>query len=441
MEWEIGLALLLGTLFLGMPIAFSLPLIGFVGLATHRDPERALNLLGATYFEEAQSQTLHVVPLFILMGNFIVQSGIARELYSAANAWLRHRRGGLAMATVVACGGFASVCGSSLATTATMAKISLPAMREYGYSDRLAAGSIAAGGTLGILIPPSVILIIYGILTAKDGGDIGALFIAGLIPGLLGVIGYMLAVRLSMAITGERHAEQEKLPLRERFGALKNVIWALGLFVFVLGGIYTGAFTATEAAGMGAAGAMLLTIVRRKLAFRETLTTLFDSAKTTAVMFFIYFGAVYFQKFLTFTSIGSDIETFIQSLGAGPYEIILMLVIMYVILGALLESLSMIVLTVPILYPIIQNTPGFAEAGFDLIWFGIFVVVVTELSFITPPIGLNVFVMRTVAPNIPLARIFAGVMPFVAVDLVRLGILIALPFLATWLPETMAQSG
>ena len=429
-DWPLGIAILMAMLFAGIPIAFAMTIVGFIGVAAFIGVDKAFLLLGRSFFEEGQSHTLSVVPLFLLMGNLIVQSGIAQELYSAANAWLRHRKGGLAMATIVACGGFSSVCGSSLATTATMAKISLPAMRKYGYSDRLAAGSIAAGGTLGILIPPSVILIIYGILT---GQDIGKLFVAGLLPGLLGVIGYLIAVRLSLLITGEKLPTQEKLPLIERIRALKGVFWALALFTFILGGIYLGAFTTTEAAGMGAAGALGLTALRGKLTWKDTLDTLFDTAKTTAVMFFILFGALYFKNYMTFAGIGSDITNWINSLGAGPYEIILLLVVMYVIMGALLESLSMIILTVPILYPIVEGL------GFDLIWFGIFVVVVTELSFITPPIGLNVFVMRTVAPDIPLGRIFAGVMPFVAIDLVRLAILIAVPGLALWIPYSMAS--
>lgn len=428
MAWPVGMALLMALIFAGVPIAFAMTAVGLAGVVSIIGLSPALSLIGQVYFDTGRSYTLSVVPLFLLMGNLVVQSGVASDLYDSANAWLRHRKGGLAMATIVACGGFSSVCGSSLATTATMARISLPAMRRYGYSDRLAASSIAAGGTLGILIPPSVILVIYGILTQQN---IGKLFLAGLLPGLIGVLGYILAVRLSLLVYREHLETQEKLPLIDRFRALSGVIWALGLFVVVLGGIYIGIFTATEAAGMGAAGAFLLTAMRGRLTLRETLTTLFDTAKTTAVMFFILFGALYFLNYVNFSGLTGDLRQWINALGVGPYPVIFMIVLMYLVLGCLLESISMITLTVPILFPIVTGL------GFDPIWFGIFVVIATELSFITPPIGMNVFVLRTVAPEIPIERIFAGILPFVAVDVVRLGLLIAIPSMALLIPNSM----
>ncbi|WP_136659243.1 TRAP transporter large permease [Nitratireductor sp. XY-223] len=428
MEWPIGVALLLVLIFAGVPIAFAMAAIGFVGVASIIGINPALTLVGQVYFDSGRSYTLSVVPLFLLMGNLVVQSGVAGDLYTAANAWLRHRKGGLAMATIVACGGFSSVCGSSLATTATMARISLPAMRRYGYSDRLAASSIAAGGTLGILIPPSVILVIYGILTQQN---IGALFLAGILPGIVGVLGYIIAVRLSLVVHKERLETQPKLPLVERLLALKGVGWALFLFVFVLGGIYVGIFTATEAAGMGAGGALLLTLVRGRLTLRDTLATLFDTAKTTAVMFFILFGALYFLNYVNFSGLTGDLRSWIGALGAGPYAVIAMIIVIYLVLGCLLESLSMVTLTVPILFPIVVGL------GFDPIWFGIFVIIATELSFITPPIGMNVFVMRSVAPEIPIEKIFAGIIPFVAMDVVRLVLLIAVPSLALIIPNSM----
>ena len=428
MDWPLGLLILMALLLTGAPIAFAMALVGLVGVASIIGLEPALAMFGQTWFDGARSYTLSVVPLFVLMGNLVVQSGVAQELYDAANAWLKHRRGGLAMATVVACGGFASVCGSSLATTATMARISLPAMRRHGYSDRLASASVAAGGTLGILIPPSVILVIYGILTQQD---IGKLFLAGLLPGLAGVVLYMLAVRASLVLHGETVEAEPRPPLRERLRALKGVSGALGLFVFVLGGIYLGVFTATEAAGMGAFGAFALTAARGRLGWRETLATLFDTARTTAVMFFVLFGALTFLNFVNLSGLTSDLRVWVGALGAGPYAVILMMVALYLALGCLLESLSMVILTVPILFPIAT------AAGFDPIWFGIFVVVATELSFITPPVGMNVFVMRVVAPEVPIGRIFAGLVPFVGADLLRLLLLILLPGLALWIPNTM----
>lgn len=428
MDWPIGVALLLGLIFCGVPIAFAMAGVGLVGVASIIGWTPTLSLIGQTYFDGGRSYTLSVVPLFLLMGNLVVQSGVAAELFKAANAWLGHRKGGLAMATIVACGGFSSVCGSSLATTATMARIALPEMRRFGYSDRLASSSIASGGTLGILIPPSVILVIYGILTQQN---IGMLFLAGLLPGLVGIVFYIFAVRLSLVMYKEELAVQPKLPLIERFRALKGVFWALALFVFVLGGIYVGAFTATEAAGMGAGGAFLLTAARGRLTLRDTLATLFDTAKTTAVMFFILFGALFFLNYVNFSGLTTDLREWINLLGVGPYQVIFSIVIIYLILGCLLESLSMVTLTVPIFFPIVVGL------GFDPIWFGIFVVIATELSYITPPIGMNIFVMRSVAPEVPIERIYAGVVPFVAVDIVRLALLIFVPGLALIIPQSM----
>jgi tripartite ATP-independent transporter DctM subunit len=428
MEWYLGLAILMALIFVGVPIAFAMAAVGFFGVASIIGLPPAFHLVGQVYFDSGRSYTLSVVPLFLLMGNLIVQAGIASDMYTAANAWLRHRKGGLAMATIVACGGFSSVCGSSLATTATMARVSLPAMRRFGYSDRLATSSIAAGGTLGILIPPSVILVIYGILTQQN---IGALFLAGILPGLVGVIGYMLAVRLSLFMFKEDLEVQSKLPLIERIKALRGVSWALLLFVCVLGGIYLGVFTATEAAGIGAGGALVLTAMRGKLTYRETLNTLFETAKTTAVMFFILFGALYFLNYVNISGLTADLRTWVNALGVGPYAIITMIVLIYLVLGCLLESLSMVTLTVPVLFPIVTGL------GFDPIWFGIFVIIVTEMSFITPPIGMNVFVMRSVAPEVPVEKIFVGVVPFVAMDVVRLILLIAVPGLALIIPYSM----
>lgn len=428
MSWPIGLMVLFGLLFAGIPISFSLVIVGVLGVASIIGVDPAMAMLGQVFFDSARSYTLSVVPLFLLMGNLIVQSGVADEIYDAAYAWLRHRRGGLAMATIAACGGFGSVCGSSLATAATMGRIALPAMRRHGYSDSLATGAIAAGGTLGIIIPPSVILVIYGILTQQD---IGKLFLAGLIPGLMGVIGYMLAVRLSLWMRPEQLVSEEKLPLAARIAALTGVLPAMALFAFVLGGIYLGAFTATEAAGMGAAGALILTAIRGKLTLRATLTTLFDTGKTTAAMFFILIGALYFMNYVNLSGLSTDMRRFVLALDLPPVGVIILIGIMLLILGALLESLSMVMLVVPVLFPIVT------QLGYDPIWFGIFIVVAAELSYITPPMGMNVFVLRVVARDVPVGQIFAGVTPFVLMDLVRLALLVAVPWLVLVIPNSM----
>ncbi|ORE95639.1 TRAP dicarboxylate transporter subunit DctM [Stappia sp. 22II-S9-Z10] len=427
MDWPYGMAILVALMMMGVPIAFAMMAVGVGGVASIIGIGPALSLLGQTYFDNARNYSLSVLPLFLMMGNFVMQSGIAGDLYTAAHAWLRHRRGGLAMATIVACGGFSSVCGSSLATAATMSKIALPSMRRFGYPDSLSTASIAAGGTLGILIPPSVILIFYGIMTSQD---IGALFLAGVVPGLVGVVLYVAAVRIAIAAGGIELPREEPLPLGQRIRALKGVSGALLLFAFVMGGIYFGVFTVTEAAGCGAAGALVLTIARGRLAPRETFATLFETAKMTAMMFFILFGALTFANYVTLSGMTTDLR---EALGllSSPLAIIVTMFGIYIVLGCVLESLSMIVLTVPIFYPVAQ------AAGFDLVWFGIFVVVATEISYITPPVGMNAFVLTSVNKGLKLGTVFRGLVPFVAMDMVRVALLIAVPGLALFLPGTM----
>lgn len=419
-HWPVGMAILAFLLFMGVPIAFALTGVGLVGVVSIIGWSGSLSLLGSVFFDNGRDYTLSVLPLFLLMGNFVVQSGIASELYTSAYAWLRHRKGGLATATVVACGAFSSVCGSSLATAATMTQIALPSMRRYGYPDQLSTASIAAGGTLGILIPPSVILVFYGILTQQD---IGRLFLAGLIPGVIGIIGYSIAVRLTLKFRGIDLPTEPKLPLIDRIRALKGTAGALVLFAFVMGGIYLGVFTPTESAGMGAGGALLLVILKRKFSIDATLSVLFDTMKTTAMMFFILFGALTFTNYVNMSGMTTDIQTMITGLTSSPMGFILIVFCIYLVLGCVLESLSMIMLTVPVFYPIA------ASLGIDLIWFGIFVVMVTEISYITPPVGMNAFVLRTVAPDVRLGTIFKGLAPFVAMDVLRVGLLTAAPIL------------
>ncbi|WP_339108372.1 TRAP transporter large permease [Thioclava sp. GXIMD4216] len=419
-HWPVGLAILIVLLLAGVPIAFALAGVGLVGVAMIIGWTPALSLIGSAFFDNGREYSLSVLPLFLMMGNFVVQSGIASELYNSAYAWLRHRKGGLAMATVVACGAFSSVCGSSMATAATMTRISLPSMRRFGYPDRLSTASIAAGGTLGILIPPSVILVFYGIMTQQD---IGKLFLAGIIPGLIGIVGYALAVKISIGMRGIDLPVETKLPLIERFRALKGTAGALVLFVFVMGGIYLGVFTPTESAGMGAAGALLLVVVSGKFTWGGLLNVLYDTMKTTAMMFFILFGALSFTNYVNMSGMTGDIQNWLSVFGGSPVAMILAILVIYLVLGCMLEGLSMIMLTVPVFYPIV------AAQGFDLIWFGIFVVVITEISYITPPVGMNAFVLRSVVPDVRLGTIFRGLLPFVAMDIVRIGLIIAFPSL------------
>lgn len=426
-EWEIGIAVLFALLLLGVPISFALALVGTVGTASIIGINPALSLLGQTYAENSRSYTLSILPLFLMMGNFVVQSGIAQDLYTAAYAWLRHKRGGLAIATVVACGGFSSVCGSSLATASTMAKIAMPSMRRFSYPDHLSTASIAAGGTLGILIPPSVILVFYGIMTQQD---IGKLFLAGILPGILGVLLYALAVRISVARLQTDLPVEPKLPLFERIRALKGITGALGLFVFVMGGIYLGVFTPTESAGMGAGGAFLLALVQGRLTLQDTMNTLYETARTTAMMFFILFGALTFANYVNLSGMTRDVQSLVMSIN-DPLLALLAITAIYLLLGCVLEGLSMITLTVPIFYPIVS------ALGYDLIWFGIFVVIVTEVSYITPPVGLNAFVLRAVVKDVPLGTIFRGLTPFLAVDVLRVALIVAFPIIVLLIPNMM----
>ncbi len=426
--WLPGLLILLLLIALGLPVAFAMGLVGFFGVASVIGTGPAFSMLGQTTFDTGLSYTLSVVPLFILMGNFIVKAGMADELYRASYAFLGHRRGGLAMATTMACGGFSAVCGSSLATAATMARVAMPSMRRFGYSDRLAAGVIASGGTLGILIPPSVILIIYGILTQQN---IGQLFLAGLIPGILGIIGYMIAVRIHILFNPNDGPAAPPMPMRERFQALWGVWSVLALFLVVVGGIYLGVFTSTEAAGIGAFGAFLIALARRRLSIPVLWEVLVDSARTTAMMFAILIGAVLFSNFVNLAGLPRDLLGWLTASPMAPLTIILVILAMYLVMGAVLESLSMILLTVPIFYPVVEGL------GFDLIWFGIIVVVAVEISLITPPIGMNVFVLKSVLRDVPTGTIFKGVIPFVLIDVVRLLLLVFVPSLVLFLPSTM----
>ena len=427
-DWVLGVAALLALIALGVPIAFATTIVALIGIIALIGTAPALAMLGQVFYDNGMSYTLSVMPLFVLMGNFVLKAGLADDLYEAVNAWLRHYRGGLAMATVVACGGFASVCGSSLATAATMARVSMPSMRRYGYSDSLATGTIAAGGTLGILIPPSIVLVLYGVITQSD---IGKLFLAGILPGIVGILGYVIAVRISLLISGEHSEKIAPLPWIARVRATKGVVGVLALFACVMGGIYFGVFTATEAAGVGAFGAFLLTLARRRLDLATLYEILVDTARMTAMLFFILFGALLFSNYVNLAGMPGDLTDWIMLLGAHPTLVILMILVIYLVLGAVLESISMMLLTVPVFFPVVTGL------GVDPIWFGIFVVVAIEISLITPPVGLNVFVLKAIIPDVPTGTVFRGVVPFIVMDILRILLLIAVPSLALVIPSTM----
>ncbi len=424
-EALVGLAALLALAFLRVPIAFAMLMTGFAGMAWVGSMRGALANVGQTAFDAAISYELSVVPLFVLMGNFVARAKLAEELYDASNAFLGHRKGGLAMATVVACGGFSAICGSSLATAATMAKVAMPSMRRYGYDDGLASGSIAAGGTLGILIPPSVVLVIYGILTQTS---IGKLFAAGVVPGVVAVLFYLAAVRYTTWRRPEAGPAGERMDGAARIAALRRVWGVLMLFALVMGGIYGGVFSPTEAAGIGAAGAFFFAIQRKALTLRSLFDILLESATTTAMLFTVLIGALVFANFINLTDFPPALLELAGQFRETPWVVILAILAIYVALGTVFESMSMVLLTVPIFFPLVM------ELGYDPVWFGIIVVVVTEISLITPPVGLNVFVLRGVLPDVRTGTIFRGVTPFWVADLFRLAILVGLPWLTLWLP-------
>ena len=435
-ESLIAFAILLALIALKLPIAFAMGLVGFFGFGLAIGWNPAFAMIATVTYETGLSYGLSVVPLFVLMGNFVARAGLSDDLYRASHTFLGHRRGGLAMATIVACGGFSAVCGSSLATAATMSKVAMPPMRKYGYSDALASGSIAAGGTLGILIPPSVILVIYGIMTESD---IGKLFIAGIVPGLLGIVFYMAAVKVSVMLNPNAGPPAKASSWQERFSALRNVWGVIGLFVLVIGGIYGGVFTPTEAAGIGASGAFLFALLRKKLTLSVLYEVLLDSVRTTSMIFLVLIGALIFSNYINIAGLPDELSSWVSNLDLSPMFVVLAIVLVYVVLGCVLESLSMILLTVPVFYPLILalDFGGAVPPEMVLIWFGIVVVVITEISLITPPIGLNVFVLRGVLNDVSLGTIFKGVTPFWVSDIFRLILLIFVPAITLWLPGAM----
>ena len=430
--WEaagLGFLGVFALMLLGMPIAFAMLLVGLGGLWLQMGEGTAMGMIGQMPINSTMSYELSVVPMFILMGVLVSRSGMSGDLYRLCHGFLGHRRGGLAMATVLACGGFSAVCGSSIATAATMGKVAMPEMRRYGYHDGIAAASIAAGGTLGILIPPSVILVLYGIAT---GTDIGALFIAGVVPGIVAVLLYVATVWAVARIDPASTPAAPRVGWRERLRHGRSVGPIALLFVLIIGGLYQGVFTPTEAAGVGAAGALLFAIWRRSIGPRSLLDALVETVITTASLFLVLIGALVFSNFVNLAGLPQALSSLMTELGLSAFGVILVILLIYLILGMFMESLSMILLTVPIFFPVVT------AQGFDPIWFGIFAVMVTELSLITPPVGLNLFVIKGVIADLPIATVYRGIVPFVVADLVRIGLLIAFPALALYLPRLAA---
>ncbi len=413
---------------LRVPLAFAMGLVGFVGLGLVRGWVPTLANAAQVVYDTGFAYTLSVVPLFILMGNFVARAGLAHELFAAAYAFIGHLRGGLAHATVLACAGFGSICGSSIATAATMSKVAYPPMKQLGYADYLSTGVIAAGGTLGIMIPPSTILVIYGIVTETN---IGHLFAAGVLPGLLCAGLLMAGVAWITWRDPQAGPAGERTPWRQRWRALRD-IWGVALLVVVvLGGIYGGVFTATEGAGIGASGAFFFALARRALTWRVLYQVLVESARTTAMLFTILIAAMLFSGFVNFTSMPGDLKDWILSQGFSPLMVVGAMMLIYVVLGTIMEELSMVLLTIPVFFPIVTGI------GFDPVWFGVLIVLVVQIGLISPPVGMNLFVLNALLKDVRLGDIFRGVWLFVLMLVLALVLVLEFQPLALWLPGFM----
>lgn len=414
-------------LILTVPIGFAMGICGLAGMSMIIGFGPSLSLFGTTVYETTVTYDLSIVPLFVLMGAVAARSGLSQELYGAFNAWFGAFRGGLALATVGACGAFAAICGSSVATAATMSKVALPEMKRYNYDESLATGSVAAGGIIGILIPPSVVLVLYGVLTETSIGD---LFIAGFLPGVLTIVGFMLVVVVMTRIYPTIGPAGEQATFAEKFAALGRTWAIILLFALVIGGIYFGVFTPTEAAGIGAVGAFVISALRGRLTFTNIREALMETVTTTAMIFTILIGALTLNNLMVFSGIAGALSGFVSGLDMHPMAVMAVILLIYLVMGCFLDALAMILLTVPIFFPIITNL------GFDPIWFGIIVVMVVELGLITPPIGMNVFVIKGMAPDVRLSSIYKGVIPFVIAQLILIVLVFFIPDIALWLPET-----
>jgi len=423
-----GLAAFLLLALMRVPMAFAMGIVGFFGFAYKVNFAAAAAMIGQTTYETGLAYTLSVIPLFILMGNFVVRARMSEELYHAAYTFLGHRRGGLAMSTIVACAGFGAICGSSIATAATFSKVAYPPMRKYGYKDVLAAGSIAAGGTLGILIPPSTIMVIYGIMTETN---IGKLFIGGILPGIVATALLCLAVVWMTWRDPEAGPPGERSPWAARVVALKRVWAVVALFVLVIGGIYAGLFTATEGAGIGAGGAFAFALARRALTWKALLEVLVESVRTTSMLFMILIGALIFANFVNYTTMPADLKDFALRFKDTPWMAVAAICVIYVVLGTAMEELSMILLTVPLFFPVVT------ALGYDPVWFGIVIVIVVQIGLISPPVGMNIFVVKNLLRSLSIGTVFRGVIPFNFALVALLAIVVAWPQLATFLPRFM----
>jgi tripartite ATP-independent transporter DctM subunit len=430
----IGFAALLVLLALRIPIGVAMLTVGMIGYISISGLPALLNHLKTDMYWRFTTYDLSVVPLFVLMGQFAAKAGLSHALFRAANVWLGHHRGGIAMAAVGGCAGFGAISGSSLATAATMGQVALPELKRYNYAGSLATGALAAGGTLGILIPPSVVLIIYAIIVEAN---IVTLFQAAFIPGILATLGYIAAIAIMVRINPAAGPAGPRASGKERWEAVLDIWPVLVIFVLVMGGIYFGFFTPTEGAGVGVVGTFLIAITRGGMRWEGFVDALLGAAGTTALIFLILLGAAMFNAFLGFSRLPFFAAEFFKTSGFAPMTVLLAMVVLFILLGFVMDSLSMILLTVPIFWPIIAVLDFGLQPDDLKLWFGIIALIVVEVGLITPPVGLNVFVINSMAKDVPMIETFKGVFPFLLSDAIRVALIIFFPIIALILPQLL----
>ncbi len=409
---------------LRMPIGLAMLIIGGAGTILISGPLPVLSLAKTSAWHLFSNYSLSVIPLFLLMGNFASKAGMSEALFKFAGSCLGHKKGGVAMAAVGACAGFGAICGSSLATAATMGKVALPELRRLGYSGALSTGALAAGGTLGILIPPSVILIIYSILTEQN---IAKMFLCAFIPGILAAIGYIIAISIYVRLNNKAGPTRKRVPWKTRFNLFKNIWHIILIFVVMIGGIYLGLFTPTEGAAIGAAGTGLIAVIKKSFNFDAFIEVIESTAVTTGMIFFVLLGAEFFNSFIALTQLPNLLTEFSSENNLKPLVIVACIMILYLLLGCLMDSLAMILLTIPVFFPLVMSLDFGLSPEETAIWFGILTLVVVEVGLITPPVGLNVFIINKMARDVPIIETFKGIVPFLISDVIRIILLFIFP--------------
>ena len=430
-----GFGVMLVLLALRIPIGVAMLTVGIVGYVTIAGENALFSYLKTETYWRFTTETLSVVPLFLLMGQFAAKAGLSQALFAAAYTWLGHFRGGIAMAAVGGCAGFGAISGSSLATSATMGQVALPELKRFNYSGALATGSLAAGGTLGILIPPSVVLIIYAVMVEAN---VATLFQAAFIPGILAALGYIAVIAIIVRINPKAGPAGERATRAQKWTALLEIWPVLVIFILVMGGIYFGIFTPTEGAGIGAFGTFLIAITRGGMRLKGFNEALLGTAQTTALIFLILLGAAIFNAFLGFSQLPLSAADLFGNSGLSPHTILCGMIVLFIVLGFVMDSLSMIFLTIPIFWPIIAGLDFGMSPDEAKLWFGIIALIVVEMGLITPPVGLNVFIINSMAKDVPMIETFKGVIPFFASDIIRVAVLIAFPTITLLVPRLLA---